>query len=62
MKCQILFSRKNKKNILNFLSVESAHRVVSVKGSIFLKHRHFLYPERFNKLIYGINTIIKCCT
>ena len=30
------------------------------KGSIFLKNRHFITQERFNKLIYGINTIIKC--
>ena len=30
------------------------------KGSIFLKNRHFIIQEKFNKLIYGINTIIKC--
>ena len=30
------------------------------KGSIFLKNSHFLFHERFNKLIYGTNTIIKC--
>ena len=28
LKCQILFSRKNKKNITNLLSAESAHSVV----------------------------------
>ena len=28
------------------------------KGSIFLKNRHFLIQERFNILIYGINTFI----
>ena len=28
MKCQILFSGKNKKNIINLLSVELAQRVV----------------------------------
>ena len=34
---------------------------VDFKGSIFLKNRHFfLIQERFNKLIYGINAIIKC--
>ena len=33
-----------------------------LKGSIFLKNRHFIVQERFNKLIYGINTIIKCGT
>ena len=31
-----------------------------LKGSIFLKNRHFIVQERFNKLIYGVNTIIKC--
>ena len=30
MKCQILFSRKNKKNITNLSSAESAHSLVSV--------------------------------
>ena len=29
-----------------------------IKGSIFLKIRHFIIQERFNKLLYGINTII----
>ena len=32
MKCHILFSRKNKKNIINLLSAESAHSVVSVNN------------------------------
>ena len=31
MKCQILFSGKNKKNIINLLSAENAQRVVKVK-------------------------------
>ena len=31
MKCQILFCRKNKKNIINLSSAESAHCMVSVK-------------------------------
>ena len=31
-----------------------------IKGSIFLKNGHFIIQERFDKLIYGINTIIKC--
>ena len=30
MKCQILFSRKNKKNIISLSSAESAHKVVSL--------------------------------
>ena len=29
------------------------------KGVIFLKNRHFIIQERFNKLLYDINTIIK---
>ena len=33
-----------------------------VKGPIFLKNRHFIIQKRSNKLIYGINTIIKCGT
>ena len=35
---------------------------IRIKGSIFLKNRHFIIQERFNKLIYGINTIIQCGT
>ena len=35
MKCQSLFSQKNKKNIINLLSAEFAHRVVKVK-EVFL--------------------------
>ena len=46
MKVQSLFSRQNKKNIINLLSAEFARRVVNVtpqlKGSISLKTRHFL--------------------
>ena len=33
MKCHILFSRENKKNIINFLSAELAQRVVKVNLS-----------------------------
>ena len=33
MKCQVLFSRKNKKNIINLSSAESACSKESVKGS-----------------------------
>ena len=32
MKCQILFSGKNKKNIINLLSAENAQRVVKVNS------------------------------
>ena len=34
MKCQILFSGKNKKNIINLSSAENAQRVVKVKTKI----------------------------
>ena len=42
MKCQILFSGKNKKNIINLLSAENAQRVVKVKGQfyVFSSSRH----------------------
>ena len=33
-----------------------------IKGSIFLINRHFIIKERFNKLIYGISTFLKCGT
>ena len=39
MKYQILFSRKNKKNITNLWSAKSAHSVVSVKESTFRKKK-----------------------
>ena len=36
---------------------------VNIKGSIFLKNRHFIIQERFyNKFDIWINTIIKCGT
>ena len=35
---------------------------VIIKGSISLKNRHFIIQKRFNKLIHGIYTIIKCGT
>ena len=33
-----------------------------VKGSIFLKNRHFIIQESFNQMTYGISIIIKCGT
>ena len=41
----------------NILACIHSHRLI--KGLIFLKNRHFFIQERFDKLIYGINTIIK---
>ena len=62
MKCQIPYKGKikNKKNISKCRLLEILPRVLNVKGSIFLKNRHFIIQERNSKLIYGINTIIKC--
>ena len=34
MKCQILFSRKNKKNIISLSSAESASSLISVKALV----------------------------
>ena len=36
MKCQILFSGKNKKNIINLSSAENAQRVVKVNVIVFI--------------------------
>ena len=49
MKCQILFSRKNKKNIISLWSAEFAHSIVSVKvtslNSQFVRHfRYCIFP------------------
>ena len=39
MKCQILFSRKYKKNIINLLSAEFTHSVVKVNTNHFLTEK-----------------------
>ena len=36
MKCHILFSEKNKKNIINLSSAENAQRVVKVKAVVLV--------------------------
>ena len=36
MKCQIFFSRKNKKNVISLLSVGVAHSAVSVNSAGFI--------------------------
>ena len=48
--------------IQDILDTSAGGRVVvfKFKGSIFLKNRHFFIQERFNKLLYSINMIIKC--
>ena len=57
MKCQILFSGKNKKNIINLSSAENAQRVVKVKYQLcnhfnkpFLKNRNPFCSDTFVKL------------
>ena len=42
MKCQILFSRKNKKNIISLPSAKNAQRVVKVKHT----HKHIIALEK----------------
>ena len=37
MKCQILFSRKNKNNIISLLSAEIIHGMISVNDNIILR-------------------------
>ena len=51
MKCQILFSGKNKKNIINLPSAENAQRVVKVKALIITTtdntlKRYFYFSEK----------------
>ena len=42
MECQILFTGKNKKNIINLSFAENAHRVVKVKLIIPVISHQFL--------------------
>ena len=39
MKCQILFYGKNKKNLINLSSAESAHGVVNNKSQMFVRKK-----------------------
>ena len=41
MKCQILFSGKNKKNIISLLSAEFAHSMVSVNYNTRINFSYF---------------------
>ena len=49
MKCQILFSRKNKKNVISLSSADSVPSVASVKLLSFRHHlkRCFFFAWRF---------------
>ena len=48
MKCQILFSGKNKKNSINLSSAENAQRVVKVKDMVlfFFNQKSFIAPDK----------------
>ena len=50
MKCQILFSGKNKKNI-NLSSAENSQRVVKVNMSLWMmfKYKSMTFPQQWNK-------------
>ena len=39
MKCQILFYRKNKKNLINLSSAKSAHRVMSNNSQMSVRKK-----------------------
>ena len=43
MKSHILFSGKNKKNIINLLSAENAQRVVKVKISSGIRNNYIVH-------------------
>ena len=51
MKCQILFSGKNKKNIIDLLSAKNAQRVVKVNNTSTL----VLYPREREKRNRRVN-------
>ena len=55
MKCQIQFSGKNKKNIINLSSAENAQRVVKVKPFLYSKtgvYRGIFYFSYFRSKTY----------
>ena len=54
MKCQILFSRKNKKNITNLLSAEYAHSMVRF-NTIFLVKKSALSGATYKDLHIILN-------
>ena len=65
MKCLVLFSRKNKKNINNLSSAESAHNVVSVKiyqGSHQLIQSYFQLSQYIDVevVLQTAGTLIAC--
>ena len=61
MKCQILFSGKNKKNIINLSSAENAQRVVKIKLPLDIIGRLYsvimVLPRHFHYSVFS-NTVI----
>ena len=50
MKCPILFSGKNKKNIINLSSAENAQREVKVKGTIHTYENMTIHGKKEDKI------------
>ena len=59
-KIPLFHMRTVKTKISFYVSIVLSRSLLFLKGSIFLKNRLFFIQERSNKLIYSINTIIKC--
>ena len=62
MKCKILFNGKNKKNLINLSSAESAHSVVSNNSQMFVQKKkkkkkkkllqNYAFPEQWIYLFH----------
>ena len=57
MKCQILFSGKNKKNIINLSSAENAQRVVKVKLCIRIYQKNCKLFHFESELVYCLTEL-----
>ena len=59
MKCQILFSGKNKKNIINLSSAENAQRVVKVKVNMVLQiyQKNYYEDEILSQRGWGLTKL-----
>ena len=65
MKCQILFSGKNEKNIFSLSSSELAQRVVKVKyifhANLHYSFRVMSYKSYIHSLVGGGQVVRRCC-
>ena len=55
MKCQILFYGKNKNNLINLSSAESAHRVMSSNSQMSVQKKmlqNYAFPEQWIYLFH----------